>query len=129
MRLAFVALTLLMALSGCQTIQSVFDFGPPGPALFVVFFAPGSVELSPEAREIVEQAAADTRGTKYAMIEIALPPDAPGGAAVRERRFTAIQNALSAAMGDPRLNARAALSAATANIPGAADRAEIRLTP
>ena len=127
MRRAIIALALLSVLAGCQ----VFRAQPPAPmpSFFIVFFVPSTAQLTPEAQAIVRQAAMNAMGTRVSRIEVAVPTDAMGGASLREARFTAIQNILSAVGVDPRIQARAQLSAMAAMLPGAADRAEIRLLP
>ena len=93
---------------------------------FPVFFTANTAELSPDAQGIVRQAAANAKMLKASKIEVAVPPDA-AGRTLREGRFTAIQNVLSAAGVNPNLLARSMLSADAARLPGAADRAEIKL--
>ena len=61
------------------------------------------------------------------MIEIAVPPDAPGGASLFEARVAAIENVLSAEGAEPKRFARRPLSKAETAIPGAGGRAEIRI--
>ena len=62
----------------------------------MLFFIPGTTQLSPEAQQIVRQAAGDAR-TERAKIVIAIPPDTPGGVRLVEGRRTAVENILSAA--------------------------------
>ena len=101
----------------------------PKQSTFILFFVPGTARLAPEAEEIVRQAAGTAVSIRVSKIEIAVPRDAPGGAALVEGRYTSIQNILSAARVDSKLLARGNLSDAAANLPGAADRAELRLLP
>jgi hypothetical protein len=124
MRPTIVLVTILSLLAGCMSMP-----GPPKQSFFVVFFIPGTIRLAPEAEQIVRQAAAIAAMSKTSKIEVAVPLDTPGGMTLREGRFTAIQNVLSASSIDPKLFARNALSDASARLPGAADRAEIRLMP
>lgn len=93
-----------------------------------MFFVPGTVRLPPEGQDIVRQAADTAVATRASRIQIAVPLDA-GTAGLREGRFTAIQNILSASGVPPRVNAGAQLVVPTAMIPAANDRAEIRLIP
>jgi hypothetical protein len=123
-RHAIIAATLLSLLAGCMTVRPA-----PKQSFFVLFFVPGTARLAPEADQIVRQAAGIALQSKVSKIEIAIPRDTPGGVPLVEGRFTAIQNILSAAHVDQKLLAPAAPSDATASLPGAADRAEIRLLP
>jgi hypothetical protein len=124
MRHGVVVLMILGLLGGCMNMPA-----PPKQNLFVLFFIPGTIRLAPEAEQIVRQAAGIASSTKTSKIEVAVPVDTPGGATLREGRFTAIQNVLSASKVNPMLFARQPLSEAAAKLPGAADRAEIRLLP
>jgi hypothetical protein len=112
---------MALALTGCMGMspQSMQDFFP-------VFFAANTAELPMDAQGIVRQAAANAKALKASRIEVAVPPDS-GGRTLTEGRFTAIQNLLSAAGVNPNLLARSTLSADAAKLPGAADRAEIKL--
>ena len=96
--------------------------------LFIVFFVPGTVRLPPEGQDIVRQAADTAVAIRASRIQIAVPLDA-GANGLREARFTAIQNILSASGVSARVNAGAQLVAPAAMLPGASDRAEIRLIP
>jgi hypothetical protein len=122
MRRAALVLMLAVVLSNCSVFQQ-----KPGQDFFGVFFVPGTTELSPDAQAIVRQAAQSAKDIHAARIDVALPPDAPGGADLTEGRFTAIQNILSASGIGAGVLQRASLSDAAAKLPGAADRAEIRL--
>ncbi len=102
---------------------------PPKQDLFVLFFVPGTARLAPEAEQIVKQAAGSVQQSKVARIEIAVPADTPGGVRLKEGRLTAIQNVLSAAHVDPKLYTGRDLENLTDRVPGATDRAEIRLVP
>jgi hypothetical protein len=124
MRQGLVVVMILGFLSGCMSMPA-----PPKQNLFVLFFIPGTIRLAPEAEQIVRQAAGIASNTKTSKIEVAVPIDAPGGTTLREGRFTAIQNVLSASKVNPMLFARQSLSETAATLPGAADRAEIRLVP
>jgi len=97
------------------------------PDHYVVFFSPRTAQLADDAQMIVRQAALAVRQRKPSKIEIAVPPAVPGGANVVEGRYTAIQNMISAAGGDPSVYARVVLSSDAQRLPGGNDRAEIRL--
>lgn len=112
---------LAMSLLGCGQIR-----GRPPQDFFVLFFVPGTTKLSPEAQQIIRQAADDAR-TERAKIVIAIPPDTPGGVRLVEGRRTAVENILSAAGTDAKLYATIPLAVAGPAPPGATDRAEIRL--
>ena len=128
LRRALIVVTILGFLAGCSTFQPA---RPPVPSqnLFIVFFVPGTFGLTPAAQDIVRQAAGTAVDRKASKIEIAIPRDAPGSASLAEGRLTAIQNILSAAHVDSKLLAQAEVSDDAASLPGAADRAEIRLLP
>jgi hypothetical protein len=120
-RLLVVSL-LVIALPSCSALR-----GTSNHDFFVMFFPSGNVQLTPEARAIVAQAAVSAKAQKPSMIEIAVPPDAPGGASLFEARVTAIENVLSAEGADPKRFARRPLSKPETAIPGAGGRAEIRI--
>jgi hypothetical protein len=122
MRRLIVISFLVIALSGCSRLRDTWNHD-----FFVMFFVSGNVQLSPDARRIVEQAAVSAKAQKPSMIEIAVPPDAPGGAPLFEARITAIEKVLSAEGADPKRFARRPLSRAETAIPGAGGRAEIRI--
>ena len=122
MRRLLVISFLVIALPSCSALRGTSDHD-----FFVRFFSSGNAQLSHEARGIVAQAAASAKAQKPSMIEIALPPDAPGGAPLFEARVTAIENVLSAEGADPKRFARRPLSKAETAIPGAGGRAEIRI--
>ena len=124
MRHTMVVVTILGLLAGCMTMPA-----PPKQSVFPVFFIPGTIRLAPEAEQIVRQAATIAATSKTSRIEVAVPSDTPGGMALREGRFTAIQNVLSASPVNPMLFQRVPLSDTAAMLPGGADRAEIHLVP
>ncbi|HEX3487082.1 MAG TPA: hypothetical protein VHT51_18650 [Micropepsaceae bacterium] len=124
MRGKIIAVTILVVLTGCMSLRPA-----PMKTPYVVFFVPGTTHLTPEAEQIVRQAAGMALESRVSKIEVAVPRDTPGGASLVEGRFTAIQNLMSAARVDLKLLARADLSQAGASLPGAADRAEVRLVP
>jgi len=119
---ALLVLALLVSLSACSSLQRM-----PRQDFFVLFFVPDTIELAPEAQQIVRQAAANAKDGGFSKIDIAVPGDAPGNADLVEGRFTAIQNILSASGIDPKLFEHARLSDTATNLPGAANRAEIKL--
>ena len=122
MRNGIVVVTILGLLAGCMSMPA-----PPKQSFFPLFFVPGTIRLTPEGEQIVRQAAGIAANSKTSKIEVAVPVDTPGGMVLREGRFTAIQNVLSASNVNPMLFERVPLSDAAAKLPGAADRAEIRL--
>src|SRR6266852_6247005 len=112
---------LAISLLGCSLFR-----GRAPQDFFVLFFVPGTTRLSPEAQQIVRQAADDAR-TERAKIVIAIPPDTPGGVRLVEGRRTSVENILSAAGTDAKLYSTVPLAAAGTAPQGAIDRAEIRL--
>ena len=97
------------------------------PDFYVLFFVPGTSQLDPGAQQVVKQAAFSARMQKPMRIEIAVPPDTPGGTKLVEGRMTAIQNILSGEGTDPKLYVRGPVAEQAQPIPAAANRAEIRL--
>ena len=123
--------TLVFAalLSGCMSM-TMSGGGPPAGTprdSFILFFVPGTTQLDPDAQQIVKQAAFRARSQKLMRIEIAVPPDTPGGLKLVEGRMTAIQNILSVEGADPKLYVRGPAAEQAVVIPAAANRAEIRL--
>ena len=129
MRCGLIVLTLLGLLTGCSALNRPTRGPSPAQNLFIVFFVPGTVNLTPDAQQIVRQAAGTALDRKATKIEIAIPRDAPGGVSLAEGRFTSIQNILSAARVDQKVLSKADVSDDAASLPGAANRAEIRLQP
>jgi len=115
------ACLLAISLLGCGLFR-----GRAPQDFFVLFFVPGTTRLSPEAQQIVRQAADDAR-TERAKIVIAIPPDTPGGVRLVEGRRTAVENILSAAGTDAKLYSTVPLATAGTAPQGAIDRAEVRL--
>jgi hypothetical protein len=122
-----IAMTLLSLLTGCMLLQRSTMIAPK-QNLFVVFFVPGTSHLTPEAEQIVRQAAGTALQNMVTKIEIAVPRDTPGGVPLVEGRVTAIQNLLSASHVEQKYLAPTVLLD-TATIPAAVDRAEVRLLP
>ena len=122
MRRIRVISLFVLALTGCSALR-----GNSNHDFYVMFFPSGTVQLPPEAKGIVEQAAVSAKGQKHSMIEIAVPPDTPGGASLFEARVAAIENVLSAEGAEPKRFAHRPLSKAETAIPGAGGRAEIRI--
>ena len=96
---------------------------------YLVFFAPRGTQLDPTGQEIVREAVAAMDERRPSKIEIVAPPKASGGADVVEARYTAIQNIISAFGVDAAICTRVKLTASATDLPGANDRAEIRLIP
>jgi hypothetical protein len=94
---------------------------------FVMFFVPGSKDISPEARWIVEQAAASAKVQEASTIEIALPSETSERASLFQARAAAIQDVLSANGAEPVHFVQRPLSKSENAIPGAEDHAEIRI--
>jgi len=94
---------------------------------FVMFFVPGSTEISPEARWIVSRAAATAKNQEATTIEIALSADGSGGTHLFKARAAAIETLLSAEGANAIHFARRPLSKSEISIPGADSRAELRI--
>ena len=125
----FILSIVLILACACSTFR-----GAPQPAAvasapdrYVVFFSPRTAELGMDAQSVVRLAALAAQKRKASRIEIAVPPEAPRSSDLVEGRYTAIQNIISATGIDAKLYARAVLSADAMVLPGANDRAEIRL--
>ena len=121
-RIIAICVVLVLA-SACSTFRA------SGPDRYVVFFSPRTAQLTPEAQQVVRQAAVAAQKRKASEVEIAVPPEAPSSSNLVEGRYTAIQNIFSATGIDAKHYARAVLSADATTVPGGNDRAEIRLVP
>ena len=96
------------------------------PNNYVVFFEPKLSELDPAAQAIVRKAAVAIGEQRPSRIEIVVPAKVPGGRDVIDARRAAILKIISDSDVDA---SRVILSTDGLNLPGAADRAEIRLIP
>ena len=126
LRRALITFAVLVT-AACGTLGRSTQQAALPPDHYVVFFSPRTAQLADDAQMIVRQAALAVRQRKPSKIEIAVPPAVPGGPNVVEGRYTAIQNMISAAGGDAAVYARVVLSSDAQRLPGANDRAEIRL--
>jgi outer membrane protein OmpA-like peptidoglycan-associated protein len=125
MRFILAAVSAFVFLAGCTSLA-------PTAHTYVVFFNAKSVELSPEAKEVVNLAAAAARDTHPALVVIAGEPNtvtAPGyDPKLAEPRFIAVEQALVAAGVDPNTLARAELTDLEAKVGATGDRrVEIRM--
>ncbi len=125
MRYVLAAVTALMFLAGCASLA-------PTTHTYIIFFNAKSVELSPDAKEVVNLAAAAIRDTHPALVVIAGEPNtviAPGyDPKLAEPRFIAVEQALVAAGVDPNTMARAELTDLEAKVGATGDRrVEIRI--
>jgi outer membrane protein OmpA-like peptidoglycan-associated protein len=123
------AIVAFAALAGCQTKTQA----PPETHNYLVFFRFDSADLSPEARQVVNQAATGVKTFRPSTIAIAGFTDRVGTEAynqhLSERRIAVVEQALIADGIDPKLFLRIPLGEAEAAIPGTGDRrVEIRLT-
>jgi outer membrane protein OmpA-like peptidoglycan-associated protein len=105
---------------------------PQPPASFIVFFHFDSSDLTPEARQIVGQAAQKARSSHASTVTIAGYTDQAGSPHynlhLADRRIAAVEQALVTDGVDPRLFLRIPLpDAETALEPTADRRVEIRL--
>jgi hypothetical protein len=96
-------------------------------SFFVMFFVPGSADITPEARWIVEQAAASAKAQEASTLEIAISPESSREVDLFKARAAAIENVLSAQVAEPIRFVPRQLSIAENSIPGADSRAEIRI--
>jgi len=119
---------LLIALFGLSAARDTSNAAiGDTPEFFVMFFVPGSSEISPEARWIVARAAASAKIEEASTIEVALSPDPSRRSGLFEARAAAIESVLSAEGATTLHFARRPLSKDEISIPGAASRAEIRI--
>jgi outer membrane protein OmpA-like peptidoglycan-associated protein len=99
--------------------------------VYVVFFHYDDAVLTPDARRIVDAAAAGARDTHPTVIELAGYTEKtamPGSRRFAEPRFAAVADALMADGVNPQLLARVPLADAEEALPATADRrVEIRL--
>jgi outer membrane protein OmpA-like peptidoglycan-associated protein len=124
----------LLALAGCSTMRSLHlapDRAADRAPVYIVFFHYDAAVLTPDARRIVDAAAASVRDTKPAVVELAGYAETsamPGARHLADPRFNAVTDALIADGVDPRLLARVPLTDSEASLPATADRrVEIRL--
>jgi len=120
-------IAMIGALAGCRT-------SPPPPRNYLVFFPFDSADLSPEARQVVDQAAAGAKAMKASTVAIAGFADRVGTPSynqhLSERRVAAVEQALTADGVAPGRFLRIPLGEAEAGIEGTGGRrVEIRLTP
>ena len=119
---------LALDLAGCKT-------APPKPAApqnYILFFRFDSADLSPDARAIVDQAAAGIKALKPSTVGIAGFSDKVGTKGynqhLAERRIATVEGALTADGVDPKLYLKIPLGDSEPVIGGTGDRrVEIRL--
>jgi len=111
---------LALALGACSLIH------PNRPPNYIVFFRYDSAELTPAARQIVDQAAAAAKAMPATSIEIAGYLDSASAPAASrhfsEPRFKAVEQALIADGISPPLLVRVQLADSEAALPETADR-------
>jgi hypothetical protein len=130
MRRSVIMSSLIVALLGLSTgpdTSLAAINSASHQSFFVMFFLPGSAEISPEARWIVEQAAASAKVHEASMFEIAISPDESSASDLFKARAAAIENVLSAEGAEPVHFVSRPLSEAENSIPCAGSRAEIRV--
>ncbi len=111
---------LMLALGACSLIH------PNRPPNYIVFFHYDSVELTPDARQIVDAAAAAAKALPATRIEIAGYLDsataAPSSRPFSAPRFKVVEQALIADGIDPSLLVRVQLADSEAALPPTGDR-------
>lgn len=133
MRKFVVSIAAFCALAACNHIDSRNSPNTEisDAPVFVVFFHFDRADLSPIARQIVDQAARSALATKPAAVDIAGytdVPNAPDGRRLAELRFKSVEGALIADGVGRELLARTSLADTEASLPATADRrVEIRL--
>lgn len=118
-------LMLAVALTGCQTSRSVYRYFAGTPSTFIVFFASGSAELTPDAAAIVRDAATIINRTHPASVIIAAGTQA--GMGLSQPRFAAVRQALIDDGVGEDVIARSAIADPKLDIAPARQRVEIRL--
>jgi len=122
-----IVASVLLALGGCTLFHSGRDSAPA----YIVFFRFDSAALTPDARKVVDDAAASIRDTRPSTVELAGYTDTTAIASSRhfaEPRFAAVAEALIADGIDPKLLVRVPLPESEALLSATADRrVEIRL--
>jgi outer membrane protein OmpA-like peptidoglycan-associated protein len=111
---------LALGLSACSLLH------PTRPPNYIAFFRYDSAELTPAARQIVDQAAAAAKSMPATKIEIAgyldSAPALPENRRFSEPRFKVVEQALIADGIDPRLLVRVQLADSEAALPATGDR-------
>src|SRR5262249_40081412 len=102
MRLAAVSF-LAFVLAQSQAMAGSSDTMPSYNGPFVLFFESDSVILPPEARNIVNKAAAVAKARSPQHVQVSLPDVSAKEGQLSGARFTAIKNALVAGGIAPRL--------------------------
>lgn len=121
MRRWIAILSALVALAAC----TLFHREPP---VFVVFFTSASTDLSPDSRQIVDQAARAVRASHPSAVIVAAGVLTGDNLKLAEPRFFAIRQLLIADGVDASLIARAAIPDAKKDVGGVGNqRVEIRL--
>lgn len=109
-----------LALNACSLLH------PTRPPNYIAFFRYDSAELTPTARQIVDQAAAAAKSMPATKIEIAGYLDsaaaAPENRRLSEPRFKVVEQALIVDGIDPRLLVRVQLADSEAALPATGDR-------
>ncbi|HWA91796.1 MAG TPA: hypothetical protein VG889_17290 [Rhizomicrobium sp.] len=125
-----IAIILLLAaalggLAGCQTMRSVFHGGTP--STFIVFFPVNSAQMSPEAAQIVHDAATAINQVHPRTVIIAAGTTPGGNMEMSQPRFAAVRQTLIDDGVDQDLIARAAIADPKLDTMPAKQRVEIRL--
>ncbi|MGH6797957.1 MAG: OmpA family protein, partial [Roseiarcus sp.] len=122
----FVAvLTVSAALAACTTTQTA------EPRAFPVYFQTAKADLTPEARQVVEQAAAAMRdaGPSKIVVEGLADGYAPRDGALADRRAETVARALAAAGVDPAAIEKNAGTVPHPVIPVAAHKVMVQVVP
>jgi len=118
-------LMLAVALTGCETSRSVYHYFVGTPSTFIVFFATGSAQLTPDAAAIVRDAATIINRTHPGSVIIAAGTQA--GMELSQPRFAAVRQALIDDGVGEDVIARSAIADPKLDIAPARQRVEIRL--
>jgi len=101
----------ILALAACETMKPAPK--PEEPSKYVVFFPPSATSLTPEGREIVAKAAAHAKEMNPAYVQLAGyigdGPTARTDKGLTERRYAAVEEAMTAQGLDPKLYLRVPL--------------------
>lgn len=111
---------MALTLSACSLLHLT---RPPN---YIAFFRYDSAELTPTARQIIDQAAAAAKAMAATKVEIAGYLDnataPPEGRRLSEPRFKVVEQALIADGIDPKLLVRVQLADSEATLPATGDR-------
>ncbi len=125
---------VMMIVAGCAgndapAGSAATSRAPSMPDHYIVFFEPTASQLDSEGQAIVREAVAGIEERMPSKVEIVVPAKGAGEFEMAQSRYAAIRNLMSTSGMDAAMDSRVALASGGTNLPGADDRAEIRLIP